>query len=83
VDLGDSLGAAQITACGGDPTTVLAGKFHCLKFALADMGNCHVTVATIGTRNCLDRGVAEMTGIVGHGAAIFTGMSHNQPPFIG
>jgi hypothetical protein len=80
VDLSDSLGAAQIATLGGDPTTVLTGKFHRLEFALADMGNRHVTVATIGTRHCLDRGVTEMTGIVSHGATIFTGMSHNQPP---
>jgi hypothetical protein len=79
----DSLGTAQTTALGGDPTTVFAGKFHCLELALADMGNGHVTVAAIGTRNCLDGGVTKMTGIVGHGTAIFTRMSHNQSPLNG
>lgn len=63
---------------GCHPTAGLAGILHCRQFIPADMDRGYVGCTT-KTAGLLDTdGIAEMTGVIGHGATIFTGMAHND-----
>jgi hypothetical protein len=74
---------AEFGVFRGYPATRLAGEFHCGKFLLAHMGSPNIICPTIRTGKRFGCRIAEMTGIIGHGPATFTGMNHNRPPLIG
>jgi hypothetical protein len=57
-----------------------AGIFHRFQFTFADVVCRNIVLsAVIAMQRQISR-IAQMTGIIGDGAAVLTGMSHSEPP---
>ncbi|MDK9705724.1 MAG: hypothetical protein OEL83_01630 [Desulforhopalus sp.] len=73
---------AQIATFRSDPATGLTRKFHRRKLFLTNMGDADITCTTKFTGNSLNGRITQMAGIISHGPTVFTGMSHNKPPYL-
>ena len=68
----------EMTFVGCYPAAGLAGILHCHQFFPADMDRGNVFCATKAAGHFVIDWIAEMAGVIGHGTAIFTCMTHNE-----
>jgi hypothetical protein len=78
--LDDIFGLAETLFVFRHSATGGTGIFHRLQFALADVVCRNVVFTTIFAMQRQIGRIAQMTGVIGNGAAILTGMSHGGPP---
>jgi hypothetical protein len=72
--------AAKVVFLHGYPAAAIADIFHLRQFTLAHMFGLNVGCAAEAALLGISAGVAQVTGRLGHGTAVFTGIGHGLAP---
>jgi hypothetical protein len=81
VGSGDVGRVAELIALFSDPSAGTAGIVHRGQFSFADMVDRDVVCSAILAVQVDIGRVAQMTGIIGNGAAVLTSVGHYGPPY--
>jgi hypothetical protein len=71
---------AETGGIRGDPSTGLAGIFHCCHLFLTHMVDADISHVAVRARDCFLGGIAEMTGVICHRSAVFACVCHHESP---